>query len=158
MNHKEKEAIRNKLESLCDEKGVELEIKSNGHAQLRGPLLVNYYPFSKTKTAYVKNTTEGRKNVSPEDAVSMCFKEPSGIKRAKRRVSYKRVRSLLLERGVTKCHWCKEPLTLETSTIEHIVPLSRGGLDCMQNFTLACNVCNEARGSDMPELYGQAIK
>ena len=150
MNHKEKKKIESALQLLCDEKGIELEIKSNGHAQLRGPLLVNYYPFSKALTAYVKNTTEGRKGVTPKEAVDMCFKEPSGIKKAKRRVSYKRVRALLIERGFDKCHWCKLPLTLETS---HIVPLSRGGLDCMQNFTLACHVCNEARGSDMPELY-----
>lgn len=158
MQHKQKKKIQNELQSICDSKGVELEIKSNGHAQLRGPLLVNYYPFSKALTAYVKNTTEGRKGVTPQEAVEMCFKEPSGIKKAKRRISYKKVRALLIERGVTKCHWCDKALTLETSTLEHIVPLSRGGLDCMQNFTLACQVCNEARGSDMPELYSQEVK
>ena len=151
--YKRKQKIRDELNAECERRGCELLERGNGHFQIKGPLLVNYYPFSKQRTAYVKNTTEGRKNVEPRQAVSMCFKEPSGIKKAKRRFSHKRVRSILLERGVTKCHWCNEPLTLETSTIEHIVPLSRGGLDCMQNFTLACKVCNEARGNDMPEIY-----
>lgn len=35
------------LRDKCQAKNIELIVKANGHCQLRGQLLVNYYPLSK---------------------------------------------------------------------------------------------------------------
>jgi 5-methylcytosine-specific restriction endonuclease McrA len=43
-------------------------------------------------------------------------------------------------------------LTLDTSTMDHVIPLHRGGLDNANNRVLACEPCNSKRGHDMPEL------
>jgi 5-methylcytosine-specific restriction endonuclease McrA len=65
--------------------------------------------------------------------------------------SYKNERAMLFAKQKT-CHWCGCELTLETSTLEHIYPLSKGGLDQPNNWTLACHACNQKRGNSMPEL------
>jgi 5-methylcytosine-specific restriction endonuclease McrA len=142
------------LEALAEARGVEYTEKPNGHVQLKGPLLVNYYPNSKSKSAYVAGTKKATKNVTAEQALDMCFEAPvlQAARPEKRSNKSREKRRKMISRGVTSCYWCKEPITLDTSTIEHIVPLARGGLDNANNRTLACKPCNEARGCDMPEL------
>ena len=140
------------LKTLCKERGVEYIDRGNGHIQLKGPLLVNYYPDSKFKSAYVAGTKKAAKRVSPEDAIAMCFSAPDNLGHTdRRRGNSRRQRAAMLKKS-DKCHWCGARLTLETSTVEHIIPLARGGLDNANNRELACKKCNNDRGSDMPEL------
>ena len=67
-----------------------------------------------------------------------------------------KVRRRLRERHGDKCYWCKRTMTFDwpppgqprppnVATIEHIVPLSRGGLHDWSNLALACNSCNTSR-------------
>ncbi|MBX3438010.1 MAG: HNH endonuclease [Planctomycetaceae bacterium] len=44
------------------------------------------------------------------------------------------------------CGYCRIPLTLQTSTIDHKIPLSQGGPDDPSNFRLACRRCNRRKG------------
>ncbi len=143
------------MQELCAEKGIELIDKGNGHLQLKGDLLVNYYPLSKDKSAYVAGTKKAVKGVIPSDAVNMCMQAPNmakNVNRDKRSGSSRKMRWRMLKKGINKCRWCTKPLNLDNSTVEHIVPLARGGLDNPNNRTLACKQCNDLRGCDMPEL------
>jgi len=142
------------LSVLAARKGVEVIEKPNGHVQLKGPLLVNYYPNSKSKSAYVAGTKKALKGVTPEDAVNMCFEVPvlQTARPVKRSSKSRERRRKMLAKGIDTCCWCGTPLTLDNSTIEHVIPLARGGLDNANNRKLACKKCNEERGSDMPEL------
>jgi len=74
----------------------------------------------------------------------------------KGRASRQRRQWLIEKKGVKTCHWCPTALTIETSTLEHIIPLTRGGLDQANNWTLACYPCNQDRGQNMPELEGNS--
>lgn len=142
------------LKTLALESGVEYIDKGNGHIQLKGALLVNYYPNSKSKSAYIAGTKRASKQVTPEEAIKMCFQLPVAIGEIVKRKgnSTRPLRAKMLSKGITQCYWCKTPLTLDTSTLEHIIPLARGGLDNANNRTLACDPCNQERGSNMPEL------
>jgi hypothetical protein len=44
------------------------------------------------------------------------------------------------------CHYCGEL----GETVDHIVPLARGGLDVVWNRVLSCRVCNEIKGAFWP--------
>jgi hypothetical protein len=44
------------------------------------------------------------------------------------------------------CEICRRPLTLKKSTVDHVIPISRGGTDRPDNWLLACRRCNEAKG------------
>ena len=141
------------LKKLAEKSGVEYIDKGNGHVQLKGALLVNYYPDSKSKSAYVAGTKKAVKRVTPKEAVAMCFQAPESQGAKDRRGgNSRRKRLALLKRGVTECWWCEKPLTIDTSTLEHIIPLDRGGLDNANNRTLACLKCNNDRGNNMPEI------
>lgn len=40
------------------------------------------------------------------------------------------------------CAYCKKILTAETVTIDHVVPLSKGGSRGRSNLVLCCSKCN----------------
>ena len=148
-----KDSILKKLRAECEKIGAELvECGNNGHFQIKGKLLVNYYPFSKKLTAYVAGTTTGKKSCTPAEAVLMSKTQPMLAKKGVRTDGARAKRAAMIKKGITTCYWCGMKLTLNTSTIEHIIPLSTGGLENANNRTLACKDCNEARGNTMPEL------
>lgn len=147
--------IETDLRDAAAARGATVSDKGNGHFQIRGRLLVNYYPFSKRRTAYVAATTHGKEGVSPTEAVAMAFSAPplaDTERRADRKGKTRQKRRMLIQRKGNRCHWCGAEVTLDTSTIEHVIPLARGGLDNSNNRVLACKPCNHGRGHDMPEL------
>ena len=46
-----------------------------------------------------------------------------------------------------KCSYCMVPLSLESATMDHVVPLSRGGKTTMSNILVACKRCNTHKHS-----------
>lgn len=57
-------------------------------------------------------------------------------------------RTRLLNRFGSRCYLCKEPFEFEELTLEHLVPMGRGGsVKRMENHALACDACQEAKGS-----------
>lgn len=149
------------LERLARAAGIRLTkpgfpSNQNGHYQIHGKLLVNYYPDSAKKTAYVAGTKKGIQGVTPEMALEMSMREPDRVpdhmKDTRSRNSKAIRRKMFRGRETVPCCWCGEPITLETSTIEHKIPLDRGGLDNANNRVLACAPCNNKRGNNMPEL------
>ena len=151
MARKKKETPAQELARLCAEAGIELVERPNGHYQLKGKQLVNYYPNSEAKKAYIAGTKAGIKHVTPAEAVAMTTQCVQLDKKDQRKKSYRNERAMLFERQ-KNCHWCGCVLTIETATLEHIYPLSKGGLDNPNNYTLACEPCNTKRGNSMPEL------
>lgn len=147
---------RTKLEKIAKEHGVQVKWRDGFHVQLVGKLLVNYYPTSAKRTAYVAGTIGGKHNVSLLQAVKMALTPPPPVpkfQRAERRYNSRKLRKRMLKgRTECKCHWCPTMIDLDTSTVDHVIPLRNGGLDHGNNRVLACKPCNERRGHDMPEL------
>jgi len=54
---------------------------------------------------------------------------------------------LLAGREMIRCCFCDKVMNTNEITLEHIVPLSRGGTWLRSNLTLACKRCNNTRGS-----------
>lgn len=154
-------SIITELKSAATKHGVEVKEVSPGHFHLIGKLLVNYWPESRRRTAYVAATKEGREHVSPKQAVQMALQPPPVVgsegrrkHRARDGAQFKNL--WLKQRGL--CHWCDEPMTQGDpdhalyATWEHKIPLARGGLDNPNNLALAHKKCNNDRGHNMPEL------
>ena len=163
------ESTRNKIVEAARAKGLEVRFRgeAGNHVQILGPLLTNYYPDAKKRSAYVAGTTKRVNNVTPEQAVEMALKAPkiaTSDRKAVRRFSKnhrKTAHRILRERDGDRCHWCKEAMIFRgepgplSATLEHIIPLNRGGLDNLNNMALAHRKCNHDRGHDMPELEGK---
>ena len=56
----------------------------------------------------------------------------------------KEKKRLVIERAQGRCEYCqcRSDYTTETFAIEHVIPVSRGGNDDLQNLALACSSCN----------------
>lgn len=54
---------------------------------------------------------------------------------------YQRVRSEVLQRDYFTCHYCGQ----EANTVDHLIPISKGGTDEATNMVAACNPCNSGK-------------
>ena len=45
----------------------------------------------------------------------------------------------------TNCYYCQTPLTAKTVTMDHIVPVSRGGRSTKGNVVPCCKECNNQK-------------
>jgi 5-methylcytosine-specific restriction endonuclease McrA len=50
------------------------------------------------------------------------------------------------------CHYCGVWLELRFRTIDHVVPLSKGGRHNMDNIVVACKPCNCKKHDSMPDV------
>ena len=48
------------------------------------------------------------------------------------------------------CHYCQRKFAFKQLTLDHVVPLSRGGTTSPGNVVPACRSCNKAKGTDTP--------
>lgn len=49
-----------------------------------------------------------------------------------------------------QCHYCSKPLALDEVTMDHILPLSRGGYSSKGNIVCACKACNTEKQDQLP--------
>jgi 5-methylcytosine-specific restriction endonuclease McrA len=68
------------------------------------------------------------------------------------RVPYKKIilsRKNILRRDAHKCQYCgRSDLTL---TVDHVMPMSRGGEETWENLVCACVTCNNRKGDRTPD-------
>jgi 5-methylcytosine-specific restriction endonuclease McrA len=43
--------------------------------------------------------------------------------------------------------WCQVCLALEDLTVDHIIPIARGGTHARTNLQVLCRACNSAKGA-----------
>jgi len=139
------------MKALTEKLNVKFIDKGYGHVQFVGKFIVNYYPESNKRTAYIAGTKKGIHNVSFNMAIKMANRIPPVKNNHRKRIFHKGLKKKLMKINPT-CHWCPCKLEYKTATLEHIIPLGRGGLDNENNITLACKPCNDKRGNNMPEL------
>ena len=89
-----------------------------------------------------------RRNLTRDEAI--------GRANAKRR---RWVRNLLIEKHRGACHLCGEQVDLRNengpryATVDHILPLSKGGTDALANLALAHASCNQRKGARVPSQF-----
>jgi hypothetical protein len=144
--------------------GLEARDCGKGHWQvIGGALLVNYYPNAKKgPTLYIAGTNSGKKVWHIEQVIKAAKNPPEGLSPSKRKMNHRPDKKKLYKKTQV-CHWCGRHLVLDRcnenpdagiyfATLDHVIPRSIGGLNNANNYVLACEDCNERRGSDMPEI------
>ncbi len=146
------DGILTALKKEAKSKGVRVRDCGHGHLRIEGGTFqVNWYPYSKRQTLYV-NGMNRRAKYSCEDvseviraAVQAPPRQPVFNKdhRSSNRIAIKK----RLFRRTDLCRWCSKKLTMQTATIEHILPIDLGGAEADYNRDLACEPCNKQRGN-----------
>lgn len=71
------------------------------------------------------------------------------------RVKFSR-RNILIRDNHT-CQYCLEKFKPAELTLDHVIPLSRGGWDGWDNVVVACRTCNNKKGDLTPEQAGMRL-
>lgn len=135
----------------------------NGHWQVMGGnFKVNFYPFALSGPSfYINGTHKGfrRRKIgtTPKEWAEFCIEAANEmpqkfVEHPKRPKETRKIRKKLHYHRGNGCNWCWRILTLETSTLDHIIPLIRGGSNGVDNLCLACYDCNQERGGDMTAI------
>lgn len=141
------------LKTLAKKNGLTVKDCGNGHVQIiGGAVVVNYWPDSRHRSAYIASTRGSKRSVTPEEAVEMALKPIpfTGCFKRSRNKARRFKENAFKKNPKQSCHWCGKPLTPETATVDHRIPLARNGLDHHNNMVLACYPCNHDRGHAMP--------
>lgn len=59
------------------------------------------------------------------------------------------LRSAVLERDDWTCRYCGRELGTAETTLDHVVPRSKGGEDSLANLVTACRSCNSAKAANI---------
>lgn len=124
--------------------------KSPWHIQFIGKVTVNFYP-TKNK-AYVNGMHKSfhcsrKKAIKIADNPEMIeFRE---VKKDKRKNNNYKMRKRLYDRGIVNCYVCGEFMKFPETSLEHIIPLSKGGANREDNYSLSHIDCNNKRGDSI---------
>ena len=66
----------------------------------------------------------------------------------------------IIAKTSNRCAHCGKPLTLDTMTVEHTLPISKGGSNSLTGLVAICKDCNKEKGSIIvdPVLYYPYVK
>ena len=70
-------------------------------------------------------------------------------------IEYRMCKADIIARDGAICYLCDESFTYDDLTIEHVIPLSRGGTHAPDNLRVACRPCNSSKG---PKLLSEFLK
>ena len=68
--------------------------------------------------------------------------------------TWRKIRERTLIRDGYLCQYCGNTAT----TVDHIVPVTKGGTDEDFNLTSACNGCNSRKGNRMGQFFSTTLK
>lgn len=72
----------------------------------------------------------------------------AGLMQNRRATTYKMIAKR--NGGTVPCYCCGKHVTQAKATLEHVIPLSHGGTNDMDNLSISHRYCNQARGNAMP--------
>lgn len=85
-------------------------------------------------------------------------KEPSKSQRKRIREKSRKHWVEAMVHVVGECYWCGKDLKLTSlATIDHIIPLSKGGDGSVENSVLSCRHCNGTKGDDSSCNWGSRL-
>jgi 5-methylcytosine-specific restriction endonuclease McrA len=67
------------------------------------------------------------------------------------------IRKKIVKKKGNLCCFCRKSMKKSETTLEHVVPISKGGTNAQRNLKLSCSGCNNQRG-DMDFDEFMAIK
>jgi CRISPR/Cas system Type II protein with McrA/HNH and RuvC-like nuclease domain len=63
----------------------------------------------------------------------------------------------IYKRDNKECYFCKKPLELNQTTLDHYLPRSKRGTMDVFNLVICCKKCNKLKGNKVPEDYKDTI-
>ena len=77
--------------------------------------------------------------------------------RVKRRKLTKKEREIVYDKFGGNCAYCGIAITMSEMQVDHIMPLSLGGIDCLDNMFPACRSCNHYKSTLTVEKFRSEV-
>ena len=138
-----------KMSPLCENEGIQFRRCTEYHFQIKGIFTVNVYPTN--SCYYIQGTQKKRFYESLDQVISLSLGE-SDINHSEKKVKRKSLshKKEYLWNKSNECFVCGIAMeSIETATIEHKIPLSKGGTNQNDNLSLSHKECNQKRGSSL---------
>lgn len=143
------------LDRVAAKLGLKIRSCGGGHFRIEGGRYeVNYYPNSRRRTIYVKTMglsatiTSGSWEKALEFANILPNEGHIRAHEKSRRRPMRQWKKVLFKSGC-RCYLCGITLTMETATVDHFIPISKGGNNDVENLRLACFDCNKEKGDKL---------
>ena len=94
-------------------------------------------------------------------AFSLDNNEPINIqpvKKIKRKTFDKTTRKSIYNNSGCRCQICGRLITYDDFTIDHIIPLAKGGTNNMSNLQSSCVRCNSIKADVLPDDFNSLIE
>ena len=104
------------------------------------------YAPSKTRGYYVYDTVTKK----------ICFRT-SEKKKINRKQYSQSTRLLIYNNADGRCELCGRKILLDDMTLDHIKPLSMGGVDKVENLACTCKPCNLFKRNMLPDAFHERI-
>lgn len=75
----------------------------------------------------------------------------------KRKIYSQDTRKIIYNRAGGRCELCGRKLLLEDATLDHVIPLSKGGIDDVENLACVCFEDNQFKNNILPEDFLERI-
>lgn len=126
------------------------------HLQIKGHYLISVWPTK--RSFYMQGANKKAFYNSIEDVVKMACAKSNliGVTKKSARKCLKARKLKLWEKGSRNCYVCGKKIKDKAqASIEHIIPLSRGGSNRRDNTALSHIVCNMKRKNSMLDDAGK---
>lgn len=135
--------------SLVETHGLKARLCNPDHFQITGgKYLVNYYPNAKRgPKIYVAGMTLGFKGGDAE-AIKACNEPQESEVKESRKMSYTKQLNRIYKHTKT-CYLCGKPIKREDASLDHFIPLSKGGLNNANNYRISHKQCNHQKGNNL---------
>ena len=151
------EAEWKRVADHLEPKGFTVRPCAVGHVQVRGTeYVVNAHKKDDGSwTLFVNGMHKGRSIDASRLLAVLEDAARGGIAAAPLRKTGRAIRGgrrtrLRMWRKDRRCYYCKRELALAETTLDHRIPLAKGGADRPDNFVLSCRECNANKADAMP--------
>ena len=133
------------FQKKCQVAGLTAKECSLYHWQvLGGKFLVNYFHGKRGASVHIGKTNHAIAGTD-EVAIRSANHLPGGIDESKRKYGgYKKYKKRLWAKS-RLCALCKIGMTFEDASVDHIIPISRGGMNNPANYQLTHRECNSMK-------------
>lgn len=73
----------------------------------------------------------------------------------RRTVNYSR--KMIYERDMYICQYCSAKLTNKNISLDHVIPISKGGKNTFENLVTSCKKCNHRKGPKLMDEIGYSL-
>ena len=118
----------------------------------------DYYVFD-TFTNHIlwKTMTQEEIIQAQEDKLYKTQIKRTSNGKIKRKIYSQDTRKIIYNRAGGRCELCGRKLLLEDATLDHVIPLSKGGIDDVENLSCVCFEDNQFKNNILPEDFLERI-